>query len=321
MIVTPPLRRISPAHADGMQTADRLGERRQLESERPRRGQPRKDVVNVVAPGERGFEPAALYAETNPAGAQIDDIVGADIGRPLDAERDRAARVRRAEGGNPFVVRVERRRAAGVERFDQLPFRRGHAGDRIEVAHVGRADVGHDADVGLRNLGQAANFSGVVHAQFEHGDPRAVFDPQNRKRQPQFVVQIAGRLRDGEGFAQQSGSDFLGCRLAVASGDGNHRPAPMKPRRARQPAQRFRRIGNLNRGAAAAGPPACLDDGGDGSRGERLLDVVVAVAARPADGEEQIARAHRPRIDRIARRRRPGGVRFGVQPLSDLRQG
>ena len=75
-----------------------------------------------------------------------------------------------AELRNVFVIGIEHGDSSGGERLDELILRARNAGKRIKKLQVHGSDVGHNANVGPRDLRQRANFSGMRHPHFDDRD-------------------------------------------------------------------------------------------------------------------------------------------------------
>ena len=117
-----------------------------------------------------------------------------------------------------WIVRVDDRHGVTRETEQKLPLRVGDLRDRIEELEVHFGDVGEHTYVGLRNLGEPGDFTGLGHTHLENGDV-LVAKLQNRQRQAVEVVQVSLGFQDPTTRTHGSGGGFFRRRLPHASGD------------------------------------------------------------------------------------------------------
>ena len=95
------------------------------------------------------------------------DIGGEEIVFFVEAEGDVVAGI----GGDGVeecgVVAIDDEQAVGIEGFDDAGVFAADAGEVVEEFEMLGAAVGDDGDIGLGDLGEVADFAGVVGADFE----------------------------------------------------------------------------------------------------------------------------------------------------------
>ena len=121
-----------------------------------------------------------------------------------------------------FIVRRENGHTICRQRVDDFPVFLRHSVDRSHVLLVlalGVVDQGHG---GLGHVGQACNFTGVVHTQLHHRTAVMRAQAQQGLRHADVVVQISLR---GQGIVtetcvQDAGNHLRHGCLAIAACDG-----------------------------------------------------------------------------------------------------
>ena len=142
--------------------------------------------------------------------------------------------------------------------------------------------------------------------------------PRTSQGQAEVIVEVALGLEDPEFRREKGGGEFLGRRLADASGDADDADR-RSARTARASAWRAATVSGT-RTRAKSGPAAAIGAGDDGpgraARG-RVGDEIVAVAAGD-DGEEKLARRRPAGIDAETAE---GAVRISLEDRSARRSG
>ena len=89
------------------------------------------------------------------------------------------------------IVGIEHRNAAGRQAFEDFAFGPRYRLDAAEIFDMRAACVVDQRHVGARELRQAADFTRMIHPQFDHCI--AVFGAQfqQRERHADFVIEIA----------------------------------------------------------------------------------------------------------------------------------
>ena len=203
-------------------------------------------------------------------------------------------------------------RIVGVEHGDRLrsrePFDQFALGQRdfvhgCEKFQMHRRDARDHAHFGLGNLRQAPQFAAVRHAQFDHRGFVLGFQPQQRERQPVFVVQVALGFQDAELRAQQRRQNFLRGGLSDRSGDRRDAPPPGASHRPRQFLQRRERVRNgeelaANRSADSRPDGSLATTAATAPGVQSGRDKIVSIVTRSVYGDEQLASSHGARINR-----------------------
>ena len=160
--------RIAPGSSAGHGVAQLPGR----DTEHFRHGHAGQDVEHRVASVESGLKEAfASHLESHAAGRAF-QRQGAHIGVLREAEGDDWSGMPVSEPGDPPIVGIQHRGPVRRQRLDQLALGRRHAVQRIEVLHMGVADVGDYPDSRACNPRQETDFAGVVHANFQDGRPQ-----------------------------------------------------------------------------------------------------------------------------------------------------
>ena len=188
-------------------------------------------------------------------------------------------------------------------------------GDRVrrgEEPEVRVADVGPHADVRLGDADQRADFAGVIHAQLDDRDVRLVPQLEQRERQADVVVEIPLVPEHAVPRAQELRRHFLRRGLAGAAGD-RHDSARRRRRRTSRAtscsatvvsvdADEHRAVRRAIAAARLTSSGQRVDQHSRRAACERVGDELVAVEPLAANGDEEVARGQRPRVDRDAAR-------------------
>ena len=180
----------------------------------------------------------------------------------------------------------------------------GDIGDRFHELLVFALGVVHQPHRGLRNGRERGGFARVVHAQLNGGNAVALAQTEQRERQADVVVEIAGGGKGVFGapvLAQYRGDHFLHRGLAVRTGDGNERnvkaAAPVRGQAAKAAP------GVSHHDARQAGLHGLIarllvDHRRDGTSRLGRTEEMVAVEIVAAQGDEQRAGGYRARVGR-----------------------
>ncbi len=84
-----------------------------------------------------------------------------------------------------------------------------------------RADVGDHAHLRPGDVAQQGDLPRHVEAHLQHGPAVIAGQLEDRQRQADLVVEVAGVAQGAEPSFEQLGGDFLGRRLAHAAGDAD----------------------------------------------------------------------------------------------------
>ena len=166
------------------------------------------------------------------------------------------------------------------------------------------SNVGHHADLRLRDFRQRANLAGVRHAHFDDRNVVLRFQLQEHERQAEMIIEVAFGLEHAEARAKNMRDGFFGRRFPCGAGDADQRLAPDFAHRGGQRLQRNQRIVDGQQ-AGLIGIAMQLIFAHDGC--QRLLSperrhVVVAVEPFALDCEKEFSRRNRARVDGIALR-------------------
>ena len=186
---------------------------------------------------------------------------------------------------HPGIVGIQDRDAVGRQGFDQFALGQRHALDGIEELHVRVSDVGDHADLRPRDGRQLANLARVIHAHLQHGDAAVIGQAQNRKRNAHMVIEIADRLAHRQCGGEQMRDGILGRSLAGDAGDADDRPAPARPRPARQRLQGRQRIRYRQQGVARH-PSARSTTAPTAPASSACFHIGVPVEIRPAQARK-----------------------------------
>ena len=154
------------------------------------------------------------------------------------APRDTRSSARTSRVGREAVVEHARARVAGHRRHARVvgvehgPAARGQGLDELPLAGLDGLDGagaremhaphrGHDADGRPREVGQQRDLTGRVEAHLEHGHLVLGAQAQQRQRQPDLVVLVAGAAQHREALRQHLGRELLGGGLGQRAGDAD----------------------------------------------------------------------------------------------------
>ncbi len=84
------------------------------------------------------------------------------------------------------------------------------------------ADIGHHPDLRLGNITQELDLAGDIKSHFKHGAFVAHTKFQNRKRQPDLVVQVAGAAQCAISCAKHFSNGLFGRGFPNAASDAHN---------------------------------------------------------------------------------------------------
>jgi hypothetical protein len=172
---------------------------------------------------------------------------------------------------------------------------------------VRRADVGDDADVRARDVGQHGDLAAPAHRHLQHPRRFVTRRRQDGQRQADVGVVVAGRLPHRAQRPQRRRAHLPGGGLAVRSRDTDDAALELGAHRARQIAERAPRIVDReHRHVVAARRHAARrgDHDARGAGGRGLAREVEPVGALARQREEQLAGGDRSAVVGRARKRR-----------------
>ena len=183
--------------------------------------------------------------------------------------------------------------------------------------------VVHEGNGGLRDVREIGDLALVVHAQLDRAPAVRLAHAQERERQADVVVEVAGSGED-RAFAlaaAQDGSEHLLHRgLAVRAHHGDERGTEAQPPVPRQRAERKPRIvdhGDRQRKLAAV---VALDERRCGLRRGRFCKKLVSVEALAAQRDKKLVGAQRARIRRHAAEARIGPAHAAAEHRRRFRE-
>ena len=248
-----------------------------------------------------------------------DDALRADVGRLVLAEgEDAARRCGRRMGAQALeigVVAVDHRRAARLEAGEDLALGVGDAPDRAEELDVHRLDRGDDRHVRAHHRsGAGSRRHGSCRSRTRRRRSRAACArasaarPNGCCRTPTEACVAPWRER-----ARRSASlvPVLPTEPVTATIFARVRRRAARP----EPAHGLEHVRHDDQRARTGelGRPLLGDDSRRGALGQRVAHEIVAVARLALDGEEEVARLERARVDRD-----PGA---SAKPTADARAG
>ena len=203
------------------------GGQRHVQCQRHRGGGQR--VAHIVLAGGRQLDRLlALRAAQHEAaaGGAGDDVAGADVGR---SGQTKAQLAMVAGGGGEDcllrVVGIDDGDAVGAEAFKDLALGAGDVGGAVKAAaQVCAHGVVDQRHLRPRQTGEVADLAEMVHAHLDHRIAVRRAQRQQRQRQADVVVEVAGGgvhgISTGVG-AQDGGHHLLDRGLAVGAGDAD----------------------------------------------------------------------------------------------------
>ena len=128
------------------------------------------------------------------------------------------------------IVGVQHGCAIRWQRLDQLTLSARNSVNPIrKVFRMSPANIRHYADLRPGNPRQFPDLARMVHPHLQHRHRVAVRQTQNRKRQPQMIVQVANISPGRKRGRKQRRDGFLGRRFACAAGHADHSSNPRPP--------------------------------------------------------------------------------------------
>ena len=136
----------------------------------------------------------------------------------------------RAEPAHPWVVQVDRDRAAGPHPTEQRALFTRDPRQTVQPFEMRRRHGGDHAHVRIGDLGQALDLAGTIGAKLDHRHLVAFVQAQKRQGQADKIVEVtlgfqnlaAQRLSVHVSFFENRRNHFLGRGLAIGSGDRQH---------------------------------------------------------------------------------------------------
>ena len=267
--------------------------------------------------------PAMVKAEADALHAQAFDFVGPQIRFGGEAIEEGPGSGGGRHRPNAGVVPVENDRASVLrvgKSLYQLSFGLRDPVYRSQPLQMGGADIGHDADLGPRQVAQQANLPEIVHPHLQHGPLVARVQPEESQRQPLFAVEVAGVVMGAVTLREDRCSQLFCAGFAYAAGHANYPQIGAGAMQALKDADRLKsRVGvGDDVGDGAAGSQVCyrffflrtflpsaaavdqqdaglvqllktplFADDRIGATGYRLADEFMPVCAGAAEGDEQ----------------------------------
>ncbi len=158
----------------------------------------------------------------------------------------------------------------------------------VKMFHVTPTNRGNHGNVGTDHIGERADFTRMVHANFHHGPFMAGIEGKQGERDSDVVVEIAAGGEDLVAGPQDRCDHFFGAGFPGAAGNGNdtdgHDPAICGG----QALEGGQRIFTRNPTALKAVRHTCGEHG-DGTLGDGVVDELMAVEVLPGEGDEQVA--------------------------------
>jgi len=268
----------------------------------------RQGVIDVVPPQQRQDRLLARVAshdlKRRALRSALFDGVGADVGGMLQRVAHHPPVEVAAELRHVLIVRVQHRGASPGKPGDQLILGARDLRHRVEESQVHGRDVGHQAQVGLRDARQRRNLSGMRHGKLHHCHLVLRLQAQQLQRQAKVIVQVALGFHHAVAPGEKVGDGVLGGGLAGGAGHRDQRLAPGAADRGAQLLQGQQRVVHCQQlgadGFGIAGELLVADDGRHRAPLQRRFHEVVPVQALATHGEEQLARRQSARINGVA---------------------
>ena len=150
------------------------------------------------------------------------DVACLQVGRGIQPETQDAA-IRHAAGEvlGERVVGIDHRGAVGRQRVVDGALGFGHADQRTHALQVGGGDVIHQRHFRRDDVGEVGDVARLAGAHLVDGEVRIVGRVDDRQRQADLVVAVAGVEIGDAGPLQDGDHQRLDRGLAVAAGDGD----------------------------------------------------------------------------------------------------
>ncbi len=149
----------------------------------------------------------------------------------------------------PFVVAVQKQFSVRRQQFRQPAFFPRDAGDIAKKFQMLAPDVRNHAELRLDHFHQRREFAGMIRAGFQHGGLVRFFQPQQRQRHAEVVVETRLAPERRQLLLEHRRNQFLHRRFAVRAADANHRQRKIRSIRRRQFSERGARIVHNQHGA------------------------------------------------------------------------
>ncbi len=267
-----------------------------------------RDATVRTVEGERG---AATGVAADIAGVEVgvriiqrkaDDAV---IARPLAPDVER------------LVGQVEDGRTALAQAFEDLALGLDDLLRAAELADVGGTGVVDDDHLRPGQADGVADLADARGTQFDHCGAVLRGDLQQGQRCAEVVVEVATGGMHRPAGTQDRGEHFLDRGLAAGAGDGHHRLVEGCTIQRAELAKRHAAVGDHQLRQVDIGDFA-LDQRGDGPFGLHIGQVVMAIEARPAEGDEQLTGSDAAAVDADAGETGVGACQACVQCSSQL---
>jgi hypothetical protein len=197
-----------------------------------------------------------------------------------------------------------------------------------------RFDAGHEflvfalriVDQAHRRLGdrsQLRDLARMIHAQLDDCGLVRGFQPDQRQRHADVVIQVAAgrQVLLGTELGGQDGRDhFLDRGLAIAAGDAYDRDVELAPPVRADLAERRAGIGHHQRRQREAGRQLFYHHGSDAARGD-IVQEVMRIETLAAQGDEELAGTGFAAVGGQAMECGGGGGLCGLKAGLQLRQG
>ena len=233
--------------------------RRDADREGDRRG--REEVADLVrAPPPAGAPPPlpSGVARRNrlPSGSATTSFAVTSAS-PERAEPHDAAPVARGDRGDAGIVGVGDEGAARLQSLEDLGLAVGDRVERGEVLQVRRGDEQDRGDVGLEGARERREIARLREPHLAHHPLGRARQVDDRHRESDLAVLVAGRLLDGEAAREDRRREVLGRRLAGRARDGGQaeRPSSSSPPR-RGCSRASTGFGTITAGKPAGSPSA-----------------------------------------------------------------
>jgi hypothetical protein len=245
------------------------------------------------------------------------------FGSLIDAESTHHMRYRHgAPGIGVAVVGIDHGNAVRQQAGKDAAFFASHfvhVTHAFEVSALGIGDQGHGRRA---DRGQVGDFTGMVHAHLDHRRTVRGIQAEQRERQADVVVQVAARRQHGIAELRlEDGCDhFLGCRLAIRAGNGDHRQREAGAPGGGEAAQPEAGVIDDDGGSAGRQFGGIGDHEGGGAAFPGLGKKIVGIETFTAERDEQLAGADGPGIGGNARQRDIGAHELAPDGMCDLRE-
>src|SRR6185312_9875899 len=148
-----------------------------------------------------------------------------EIGSGLEAERGNLRARHAAPQVGELVVGVDDGRRAGFETRDHLALGARRALETAEAFEVLRTGIRDETYGRPRDLHERRELTRMIRAHLDHGIAMLRFEPEERERHADVIVEVAARREARAGLRQDRRRHLLDGRLPVAARDTDERIA------------------------------------------------------------------------------------------------